>query len=114
MKIRSSLRKICDKCEIVRRHRVLFVICGRNPKHKQRQGVSTLTPAAAAASKDCESCHAAPGSLNGLQQPFSAPTYSLNPFASWTQMFRPMAQARSSHTKLTQAFQPGTQWWKMQ
>jgi large subunit ribosomal protein L36 len=37
MKVRSSVRKMCDKCVIVRRRRVVRVIC-ENPKHKQRQG----------------------------------------------------------------------------
>jgi large subunit ribosomal protein L36 len=37
MKVRSSVRKICDKCKIVRRKGVVRVICV-NPKHKQRQG----------------------------------------------------------------------------
>jgi large subunit ribosomal protein L36 len=37
MKVRSSVKKICDKCEIVRRSGTLYVIC-ENPKHKQRQG----------------------------------------------------------------------------
>ncbi|MGQ9655004.1 MAG: 50S ribosomal protein L36 [Thermodesulfobacteriota bacterium] len=37
MKVRGSVRKICDKCKIVRRKRVLRVIC-ENPRHKQRQG----------------------------------------------------------------------------
>ncbi|NIS69516.1 MAG: 50S ribosomal protein L36 [Proteobacteria bacterium] len=37
MKVKSSVRKICDKCKIVKRKGVLRVIC-ENPKHKQRQG----------------------------------------------------------------------------
>ncbi|MDX9745354.1 MAG: 50S ribosomal protein L36 [Syntrophales bacterium] len=37
MKVRSSVKKICDKCVIVKRHGVLRVIC-EIPKHKQRQG----------------------------------------------------------------------------
>ena len=37
MKVRSSVRRICGNCKIVRRKRVLRVIC-TNPKHKQRQG----------------------------------------------------------------------------
>nr|NP_050819.1 ribosomal protein L36 [Nephroselmis olivacea]Q9TL26.1 RecName: Full=Large ribosomal subunit protein bL36c; AltName: Full=50S ribosomal protein L36, chloroplastic [Nephroselmis olivacea]AAD54790.1 ribosomal protein L36 [Nephroselmis olivacea] len=37
MKVRPSVRKICDKCCLIRRHRKLLVICS-NPKHKQRQG----------------------------------------------------------------------------
>ncbi|MCH7731213.1 MAG: 50S ribosomal protein L36 [Candidatus Marinimicrobia bacterium] len=37
MKVRSSVKKICDKCKIIRRKGVVRVIC-INPKHKQRQG----------------------------------------------------------------------------
>ena len=37
MKVRSSVRKICAKCKIVRRRGVVRVIF-ENPKHKQRQG----------------------------------------------------------------------------
>jgi len=41
MKVRSSVKKICDKCRIIRRKGVVRVIC-KNPatagKHKQRQG----------------------------------------------------------------------------
>ncbi|MBP6964803.1 MAG: 50S ribosomal protein L36 [Armatimonadetes bacterium] len=37
MKVRASVKKICDKCKIVRRERVVRVICDK-PKHKQRQG----------------------------------------------------------------------------
>jgi large subunit ribosomal protein L36 len=37
MKVRASIKRICDKCKIVKRRRVVRVIC-KNPKHKQRQG----------------------------------------------------------------------------
>lgn len=53
MKVRSSLRKICGGCRVVRRGRKVFVVCELNKKHKQRQGYSTLTVAA-------------PGGLYGL------------------------------------------------
>lgn len=36
MKIRSTVKKMCDKCKIVKRNRHLVVIC-ENPKHKQKQ-----------------------------------------------------------------------------
>jgi large subunit ribosomal protein L36 len=38
MKIRASVKRICENCKIVRRRRKLYVICSTNPKHKQRQG----------------------------------------------------------------------------
>jgi large subunit ribosomal protein L36 len=37
MKVRASVKRICDKCRVLRRGRVIRVICS-NPKHKQRQG----------------------------------------------------------------------------
>ncbi|MEJ2313050.1 MAG: 50S ribosomal protein L36 [Gemmatimonadales bacterium] len=38
MKVRSSVKRICEHCMIIRRRGVVRVICSRNPKHKQRQG----------------------------------------------------------------------------
>lgn len=37
MKVRSSVKRICEHCQIVRRKGIVYVIC-QNPKHKQRQG----------------------------------------------------------------------------
>nr|YP_009317943.1 ribosomal protein L36 [Haberlea rhodopensis]AOY41519.1 ribosomal protein L36 [Haberlea rhodopensis] len=37
MKIRVSVRKICEKCRLIRRQGRIIVICS-NPRHKQRQG----------------------------------------------------------------------------
>ena len=37
MKVRASVKKLCNKCKTVRRQRVVRVICA-NAKHKQRQG----------------------------------------------------------------------------
>ncbi|MCM8795092.1 MAG: 50S ribosomal protein L36 [Candidatus Omnitrophica bacterium] len=37
MKVKSSVRKICERCKIIRRRGIVRVICS-NPKHKQRQG----------------------------------------------------------------------------
>jgi large subunit ribosomal protein L36 len=37
MKVRPSVRKICEKCKVVRRKGVVRVLCS-NPRHKQRQG----------------------------------------------------------------------------
>ncbi|MCB1156403.1 MAG: 50S ribosomal protein L36 [Leptospiraceae bacterium] len=36
MKVRTSVKKICSSCKIIRRKGVVRVIC-TNPKHKQRQ-----------------------------------------------------------------------------
>jgi large subunit ribosomal protein L36 len=37
MKVRSSVRKICTKCKVIRRKGIVRVIC-ENARHKQRQG----------------------------------------------------------------------------
>jgi large subunit ribosomal protein L36 len=37
MKVRASVKKVCEKCKVVRRKGVVRVIC-ENPRHKQRQG----------------------------------------------------------------------------
>ena len=37
MKVRSSVKKMCDKCKCIKRKGRIAVIC-ENPKHKQRQG----------------------------------------------------------------------------
>ncbi|MBL7661770.1 50S ribosomal protein L36 [bacterium] len=38
MKVRASVKKICEHCRVVKRRGVVYVICPRSPKHKQRQG----------------------------------------------------------------------------
>ncbi|KAJ3977080.1 ribosomal protein L36-domain-containing protein [Lentinula raphanica] len=38
MKVRSSVKVMCDGCSIVRRKGRVYVVCSKNPKHKQRQG----------------------------------------------------------------------------
>jgi large subunit ribosomal protein L36 len=37
MKVNPSVKKICDKCKVIRRHGRVMVICD-NLRHKQRQG----------------------------------------------------------------------------
>ena len=37
MKVRSSVKPICEKCKISKRKGNSMVIC-ENPKHKQKQG----------------------------------------------------------------------------
>jgi large subunit ribosomal protein L36 len=37
MKVKASVKRICDKCKVVRRRGVVRVVCA-NPRHKQRQG----------------------------------------------------------------------------
>jgi large subunit ribosomal protein L36 len=38
MKVRTSIKPMCDKCKIIKRHGTIRVICAKYPSHKQRQG----------------------------------------------------------------------------
>jgi large subunit ribosomal protein L36 len=38
MKVRSSVKRICEACKIVRRKGRIYVICSSDARHKQRQG----------------------------------------------------------------------------
>jgi len=37
MKVRTSVKKICDKCKVIKRDGIVRIVC-ENPKHKQKQG----------------------------------------------------------------------------
>ncbi len=37
MKVRASVKRICENCKVVKRKGKVYVICN-NPRHKQRQG----------------------------------------------------------------------------
>jgi large subunit ribosomal protein L36 len=37
VKVRSSVKRICENCKLVKRQGRVYVIC-TNPRHKQRQG----------------------------------------------------------------------------
>jgi large subunit ribosomal protein L36 len=37
MKVQASVKKVCRNCKVIRRNRVVRVIC-TDPRHKQRQG----------------------------------------------------------------------------
>jgi len=37
MKVRASVKPICQKCKVIKRNGVVRVLC-TNPRHKQRQG----------------------------------------------------------------------------
>ncbi|HKH75770.1 MAG TPA: 50S ribosomal protein L36 [Rubrobacteraceae bacterium] len=38
MKVRASVKPLCERCKVIRRRGVVRVICSANPRHKQRQG----------------------------------------------------------------------------
>jgi large subunit ribosomal protein L36 len=37
VKVRASVKKMCNKCRVIRRKGVVRIIC-QNARHKQRQG----------------------------------------------------------------------------
>ena len=37
MKVKASVKKVCEHCKLVKRRGVVRVIC-KNPRHNQRQG----------------------------------------------------------------------------
>jgi large subunit ribosomal protein L36 len=37
MKVRASIKRMCDKCKLIRRKGTVRIIC-EDPRHKQRQG----------------------------------------------------------------------------
>ena len=37
MKVRASVKRLCESCKIVKRQGVIRVLC-KNARHKQRQG----------------------------------------------------------------------------
>jgi large subunit ribosomal protein L36 len=38
MKVRASVKPICEHCKVIKRRGVIRIICKKNPRHKQRQG----------------------------------------------------------------------------
>ena len=38
MKVRASVKPICDKCRVIKREGKVMVICSKDAKHKQVQG----------------------------------------------------------------------------
>ncbi|WP_314717476.1 50S ribosomal protein L36 [uncultured Fretibacterium sp.] len=38
MKVKPSVKPICEFCRVIRRNGVVRIICSRDPRHKQRQG----------------------------------------------------------------------------
>ena len=38
MKVRPSVKPMCDKCKIIKRNGRVMVICSKYPNHIQRQG----------------------------------------------------------------------------
>jgi large subunit ribosomal protein L36 len=37
MRVRTSVKQLCELCRVIRRKGIVRVVC-KNPRHKQRQG----------------------------------------------------------------------------
>ncbi|KAK9859290.1 hypothetical protein WJX84_000283 [Apatococcus fuscideae] len=59
MKVRASIKKMCDACRIVRRRGRNYVVCKATPKHKQRQGLHTVAPSHIPTQSTAPCCEAA-------------------------------------------------------
>mmetsp|Transcript_38911 Transcript_38911/g.47117 ORF Transcript_38911/g.47117 Transcript_38911/m.47117 type:complete len:108 (-) Transcript_38911:479-802(-) len=79
MKVKSSVKKICDFCMFVRRRGRLFVICKANPRHKQRQGAHTD---AALSSLKTPSCTCPSGVVSEETSLVQQPSFGVNGLAS--------------------------------
>ncbi|KAF9056609.1 ribosomal protein L36-domain-containing protein [Panaeolus papilionaceus] len=44
MKVRASVKVMCDGCSVVRRKGRVYVVCSKNPKHKQVRGPTSFSP----------------------------------------------------------------------
>ncbi len=42
MKVKASLKLACKDCYFVYRGKILYMRCTSNPRHKRRQGFSTI------------------------------------------------------------------------
>ena len=38
MKVRPSVKPMCEKCKVIKRNVKVMVICSKSPKNKKRQG----------------------------------------------------------------------------
>lgn len=42
MKVRASVKKMCDGCKVIKYNKKVYIKCLENPRHKQRQKFSTM------------------------------------------------------------------------
>jgi len=38
MKVRASVKRKCEYCQVIKRNGTLRIVCSRNARHEQRQG----------------------------------------------------------------------------
>jgi ribosomal protein L36 len=84
MKVRSAIKLMCKKCKMVKRGKKQMVICADNPRHKQRQGFSTLA-----------TVHGMNSPLATLYPEFTRlPSVSLMPLSTVRSLTAPVRYAR--------------------
>lgn len=66
MKVRSSVKRLCPHCFMVRRKKRLYVYCKASPKHKQRQGYHTIACNGDSSRSGLVSAMAFPSSVESL------------------------------------------------
>jgi large subunit ribosomal protein L36 len=63
MKVRKAVKRLCEHCFVARRRGRLFILCSKNPRHKQRQMLHTDAAGVAVQQQQqqslasCEACH---------------------------------------------------------
>ena len=82
MKVKPSVKRLCERCKVVRRKGVVRIIC-TNPRHKQRQGMHT--DAASAARQPWPEPRGFAGGVLGGEAPMSS-TLSTTSTTSTTAM----------------------------
>jgi ribosomal protein L36 len=61
-KVRAAVKRICEACRLVRRGKRLYVLCEKEPRHKQRQGLGRTMPP-----QGSVHCRTPPGTAKGTQ-----------------------------------------------
>eukprot|EP00163_Fabomonas_tropica_P009098 TRINITY_DN1888_c0_g1_i1.p1 TRINITY_DN1888_c0_g1~~TRINITY_DN1888_c0_g1_i1.p1 ORF type:complete len:107 (-),score=0.12 TRINITY_DN1888_c0_g1_i1:94-414(-) len=56
MRVRASVKRICEHCIIVKRGKRIYNICKKNRRHKQRQGMSTVAGSHHHVGHSCSQC----------------------------------------------------------
>ena len=94
MKVRASVKKICNKCKVIRRKGVVRVLC-ENTKHKQRQAPVSISALIANGQVAQLTGHIPIGMNNGLTQPEIAETIThLAFYVGWPNVFSAMPVAK--------------------
>ena len=86
MKVVSSIKPICKDCYLVRRGKVLYMRCKSSPRHKRRQGFSTMMArpeVEQAHSPSCGCCAEPVVQMSGVQAVKPLQMASLSPLTQF-------------------------------